>query len=62
MHLFPKDPVIRVKWVKFVLRRRVDFGEPLSDHVVLCSVHFEVSCFENSLARKMGLKMKDHFL
>lgn len=44
MHLFPKDPEIRKKWVAFVRRHRADF-EPTRTSA-LCSIHFEASCFQ----------------
>ena len=50
MDQFPVDRAVREKWVKFVQRHRVDFKEPISKHASLCSVHFERSCYENSLA------------
>ena len=46
----PVDRAVREKWLKFVQRHRVDFKEPISKHASLCSVHFERSCYENSLA------------
>ena len=47
MHLFPKDEEVRWKWIKFVQQRRADFvGEAVnSAHNLLCSRHFEESCF-----------------
>ena len=42
---FPPDPVVRAQWVRFVQRHRVDFGEPINKYAVLCSAHFEDSCF-----------------
>ena len=44
------DRAVRGKWLKFVQRHRVDFKELISKHAFLCSVHFERSCYENSLA------------
>ena len=49
MHYFPSDPSTREKWVKFVQRHRVDFVEA-KKHSVLCSAHFEESCFSRQLA------------
>ena len=45
MHQFSLDPKIRSQWVKFVQRRRVDFGEPINKYASLCSAHFEPSCY-----------------
>ena len=44
MHMFPRDDVIRKKWVRFVRRHRANW-QP-SKTSVLCSVHFELSDFE----------------
>ena len=60
MHLFPTEPKCRAQWIKFVQRHRVDFGEPINRYASLCSAHFEPSCFENSLARSMGFKLKNN--
>ena len=45
VHQFPTDPAVRAQWVRFVQRHRVDFGEPVNKYAVLCSAHFEESCF-----------------
>ena len=58
MHLFPTEPKCRAQWIKFVQRHRVDFGETINQYASLCSAYFEPSCFENSLARSMGFKVK----
>ena len=42
---FPKDPVLRRKWVKNVQRTRAQWSGP-SDHSVVCSQHFDSGCFE----------------
>lgn len=44
MHMFPKNPVIRQKWIKFVQKRRVDFKAPTA-YSALCSAHFKDECF-----------------
>ena len=66
MHLFPSDPTVRAKWVKFVQRHRVDFKEPIGKYTSLCSAHFEQSCFENSLASSLegmeGIKLKRNLI
>ena len=52
---FPKDKVMRKKWADQVKRHR-DKWEP-TDHSVLCSKHFEQSCFSTDqlLAQSLGL-------
>lgn len=50
MHQFPKDPTFRCKWVKFVQKHRVDFAEPINQYAVLCSAHFEESCYTRKLS------------
>jgi len=62
MHLFPTEPQCRAQWIKFVQRHRVDFGEPINQYASLCSAHFDPSCFENSLARSMGFKVKNNLV
>ena len=57
---FPKDSVVRGKWVQFV--RKHDFKDPTSAYTSLCSAHFEDSCYEKNLAvlssmQAQGLKM-----
>ena len=56
---FPKDPVLRHKWVKNVQRTRAQWNGP-SDHSVLCSQHFDSSCFErdSDLASQMGMQKR----
>jgi len=58
MHDFLKNPTVRAKWVKFIQRHRMDFAEPVVKYTLLCSVHFEQSCFENDLAWSIGLKKR----
>ena len=57
VHQFPKDPNVRKKWVKFVQRHRVDFAEPVNKYAVLCSAHFEQTCYERRYSNDEGLKM-----
>ena len=45
MHQFPKNEKTRALWVRFVQRHRSDFDEPVNQYAVLCSAHFEKSCF-----------------
>ena len=56
---FPKDPVLRQKWVKNVQRTRAQWSGP-SEHSVLCSEHFDSSCFEpdSELASQMGMQKR----
>lgn len=56
---FPKDPALRQKWIKNVQRTRAKWSGP-SEHSVLCSQHFDSSCFEESteLAAKMGIQTR----
>lgn len=58
MHQFPRDPVIRSKWVKFVQRHRKDFGEPVNNYAALRSAHFEESCYTRRLSLNLEA-MKD---
>ena len=51
MHCFPKDIVVRQKWVRFVCRHRSDFDlARYSSKIFLCSAHFEESCFTKRFA------------
>lgn len=52
MHIFPRDDVTREKWVRFVRRYRAKW-QP-SKISVLCSVHFELSNFEQRLDLNLG--------
>ena len=54
---FPKDPVLRQKWVKNVQKTRAQWSGP-SEHSVLCSQHFDSSSFEpdSELASQMGMQ------
>lgn len=56
---FPKDPVLRQKWVNNVQRTRAQWSGP-SEHSVLCSQHFDSSCFEpdSELTSQMGLQKR----
>ena len=56
LYAFPRDPSIRQQWVKQVQRTRAQWSGP-TEHSVLCSPHFDDSCFEpdSALAAKMGL-------
>ena len=52
MHMFPRDDVTREKWVRFVRRHRAK-RQPLKTSV-LCSVHFQLSDFEQRLDVNLG--------
>ena len=59
MHLFPKeetDPQRRRKWVNFVHKHRPSFQATKTS--VLCSAHFEDSCFNMNfmLAKSLNIK------
>ena len=56
---FPKDPELRQKWIKNVQRTRAEWKGP-TPNSVLCSEHFESSCFEPcyDLAAKVGIQMR----
>ena len=56
---FPKDPELRQKWIQNVQRTGTEWKGPTQNSVV-CSEHFESSCFEASydLATKMGLQKR----
>lgn len=56
---FPKNPELRQKWIKNVQRTRANWSGP-GEHSVLCSQHFESSCFEvdSELAAQMGIQKR----
>lgn len=56
LYRFPKDPVLRAKWVKQVRRTRARWNP--SDSSVLCNNHFTDDCFEPSysIAAQLGMK------
>ena len=45
---FPKDPVLRAKWVRQVRRTRVQWEA--TEHSILCSEHFTEDCFKVNAA------------
>jgi len=49
--MFPRDDVTREKWMRFVRRHRAKW-QP--SKTVLCSVHFELSDFEQQLDPNLG--------
>ena len=59
MHLFPKEETDlqrRRKWVNFVHKHRPSF--PATKTSVLCSAHFEDSCFNMNLMLAKSLNIK----
>ena len=54
---FPCFPIMRQKLVKQVQRTRAEWSGP-SEHLVICSVHFNDDCFETNLAEKFGLEKR----
>ena len=59
MHLFPKeetDPQRQRKWVNFVHKHRPSFQATKTS--VLCSAHFEDSCFNINLMLAKSLNIK----
>ena len=48
MHYFPSDQTLRLKWTRFVQRHRANFQPTKTS--VLCSAHFEESCFTKKLS------------
>ena len=58
LHKFPRDKTLRKKWIDQVKRHR-DKWEP-TDYSVLCSNHFEKSCFmpDRVLMQSLGMGKK----
>ena len=56
IHRFPKNIKVRKQWIDFVQRHRSGW-EPTNTSV-LCSVHFEDSCFTTNrqIASSLGIK------
>ena len=56
---FPKDRALRQKWIRNVQKTIANWDGP-SEHSVLCSQHFESSCFEvdSELAAQMGIQKR----
>lgn len=52
MHMFPRDDATREKWVRFVRRHRAKWQPTKTS--VLCSVHFELSDFEQRPDLNLG--------
>ena len=58
LHKFPNDEVQRKKWIDPVKRHR-DKWKP-TEYSLLCSLHFEQSCFtaDTILTQSLGLRKK----
>ena len=56
---FPKDRALCQIWIKNIQKTRANWDDP-SEHSVLCSQHFESSCFEvdSELAAQMGIQKR----
>ena len=56
IHRFPKNPKVRKQWIDFVQRHRS--GWKPTDTSILCSVHFEDSCYtmNHEIAASLGIK------
>ena len=63
LHKFPKDPIVRAKWVKFVRKHQPDFQDPTSKYTSLYSAHFENDCYKHNklvvdaIGQNSGLEM-----
>ena len=59
LFLFPKDPAVRARWSAFVRLTRKDWLEPTATSV-LCSAHFEPSCFDEqpNLMGSLGFNVR----
>lgn len=53
LHRFPKDPKICRQWTKFVRKRRPNFDPTDYSNPVLCSEHFQASCYAKRLANQL---------
>ena len=66
LHKFPKNPIGRTKWVKFVQKHRPDFKDLTSKYTSLCSAHFEDDCYEHNklvvdaVGQSSGLEIKSY--
>jgi hypothetical protein len=61
VHEFPRDEVLRQRWVKFVQVKRVNFTDSAGltkTPSYICGAHFSYDCFEGGLMRPMGVAMK----
>lgn len=56
---FPRDPALRIQWIKEVQRTRANWQGP-SDYSVLCSDHFTTDCFEEdaAIAARFGISKR----
>ncbi|XP_061662815.1 uncharacterized protein LOC133493464 [Syngnathoides biaculeatus] len=60
LHKFPKDPIYREKWTAQVQRTRALWVP--HERSVLCSAHFEESCFDSRPALKASLGFEVRYL
>lgn len=61
MHQFPKDEVVRQKWVKFVQRHRLSFKNP-SKYSSLCSAHFEDTFYFRPQTDSTGVSWRGNLI
>ena len=52
MHLFPHDDVTRQRWLRFLIRHGTNWQPSKTSS--LCSVHFELSDFEQRVDLNLG--------
>ena len=59
LYKFPKDPVLRKKWIEQVKRTRDRWSGP-SENSSLCSNHFTDDCYEQSsvIQNSFGIKVR----
>uniref|UniRef100_A0A3B3CPX6 THAP domain-containing protein 1 n=1 Tax=Oryzias melastigma TaxID=30732 RepID=A0A3B3CPX6_ORYME len=56
VHVFPKNPVLRRQWIRFVEVKRANFK--LTKNSVICGAHFEKECMMNALQIAMGYSVR----
>uniref|UniRef100_A0A3B3CHQ8 THAP domain-containing protein 1 n=1 Tax=Oryzias melastigma TaxID=30732 RepID=A0A3B3CHQ8_ORYME len=56
VHVFPKNPVLRRQWIRFVEVKRANFK--LTENSVICGAHFEKECMSNALKIAMGYSVR----
>uniref|UniRef100_A0A3B3BPM3 THAP domain-containing protein 1 n=1 Tax=Oryzias melastigma TaxID=30732 RepID=A0A3B3BPM3_ORYME len=56
VHVFPKNPVLRRQWSRFVEVKRANFK--LTENSVIFGAHFEKECMRNALQTAMGYSVK----
>uniref|UniRef100_A0A667X2J1 THAP domain-containing protein 1 n=1 Tax=Myripristis murdjan TaxID=586833 RepID=A0A667X2J1_9TELE len=57
LHILPKDPTTRDKWVHFIWNRR-SVPEKIPPKTRVCSSQFKDSCFENLGQKRLGFATK----